>query len=84
MKLRPWQVAALLQVTRKTVQRYETRGLLPAVRDERGHRWFEPAAVEEFLRRHRDGELPARRYWFGQYNRGRTKPAFDPLADDEL
>lgn len=27
---------------------------------------------------------PIERRWFGQYNRGRVKPAFDPIDTDEL
>lgn len=29
-------------------------------------------------------DVPVKHLWFGQYNRGRSKPVFDPLADDEL
>jgi hypothetical protein len=46
MNLRTQQVADRLQVCRKTVQRYATRGLLKAERDDRGHRWFDAAEVE--------------------------------------
>lgn len=28
--------------------------------------------------------VPVKHLWLGQYNRGRTKPVSDPLADDEL
>ncbi len=56
MKLQTWQVAARLQMTRKTVQRYHNRGLLSAERDERGHRWFDAAEVDALARRLLDGE----------------------------
>ncbi len=46
--------------------------------------WCSP----HYKRWQRHGDVQADRaigrMWFGQYNRGRTKPVFDPLADDEL
>lgn len=87
MKLRPWQVAARLQVDRKTVQRYHDRGWLPGVRDARGHRWFDSADVDAFLRRLLDGEerrtvgpLPAE----PRCGQRPVRRGFDLIDDDEL
>lgn len=87
MKLQTWEVAARLQVTRKTVQRYEKRGLLSATRNYRGHREFDAAEVERLRQRLLDGEevrtvdpLPAE-------PRREERPVrrlFDPIDTDEL
>jgi hypothetical protein len=51
------EAARMLKVTRQTVMRYCTAGLIPAKKERRGHlgrwRWvMERSAVEEFIKAH--------------------------------
>lgn len=46
----PGEVAKLLRVDVKTVQRWAQDGKLPYIRTPGGHRRYPRAAVEEFLR----------------------------------
>jgi excisionase family DNA binding protein len=47
--LAPGEVAALFDVTPKTIGRWEAAGLLPSERTEGGHRRFPAPAVYELL-----------------------------------
>ena len=47
--LAPGQVAALFDVTPKTISRWEAAGILPGERTEGGHRRFPAPAVYELL-----------------------------------
>jgi excisionase family DNA binding protein len=47
--LAPGQVAALFEVTPKTISRWEEAGILPGERTQGGHRRFPAPAVYELL-----------------------------------